>query len=61
MYVERPCARVVFHQLTLEFAYAEHRGLEYLLDIVTFLRVHHLVVTVLEFAIDVYVLDVETS
>jgi hypothetical protein len=61
MHVERAFTRVEERQFLLNLADSEHGALHYSLDVISFLRVDHLVVTVLKLAVDVHILDVKTG
>jgi len=47
MHVERPIPRVVFRQHVFDFANSKHGALHHSLDVISLLRMDHLVVTVL--------------
>ena len=61
MHVKRPITRVELNKHVLDLADTQHGALYDLLDVQALLRMHHLIVTVFKFAVDIDVLDVETG
>jgi hypothetical protein len=61
MHVERAFTRVKNCQFLLNLADSKHGALHYSLDVISLLRVDHLVVTVLKLPVDVYILNIEAG
>lgn len=61
VHVHRGGTRIEEHQIFFNFADAANGRLEHLLDIDSLLWMHHLIVALLELAVDVDVFNIETS
>jgi hypothetical protein len=61
MDIKRARSRVVVDQLELDLTDSEHRAFQNLLDTLTLLRVHNLVIALLQLFIDVDVLYIESA
>ena len=61
MHIERSGSWVEEDHVLLDLANAANRGLQHALDVYALLWVHHLVVALLELAVDVDVLNIELS